>query len=250
MPRREGEAIDYLTVVSDGEPTLDLRLGETIDRLRSCGIRIAVITNGSLLWREDVRRDLSRADWVSVKVDAADEDTWKHVDRPHKELRFEEVRDGWIAFAEQFDGSLVTETMLVRDANDGAEQVRRTAAAIGDLRPEIAYLAVPIRPPAEPWVEAPAMAAVVEAYEVFAQHVERVELLLGYEGNAFAGTDSAEESLLDITAVHPMREEAVGELLTRTGAGEDVLRRLVADGRLVRLEHGGHTFYVRHLAGR
>jgi wyosine [tRNA(Phe)-imidazoG37] synthetase (radical SAM superfamily) len=53
--RERGERVDYLTFVPDGEPTLDSRLGETIDRLRPLGIPIAVISNGSLLSREDVR---------------------------------------------------------------------------------------------------------------------------------------------------------------------------------------------------
>ena len=61
-----GEAIDYLTFVSDGEPTLDIRLGEAIDRLRPLGKKIAVISNASLLWRTDVRNDLTGADWVSA----------------------------------------------------------------------------------------------------------------------------------------------------------------------------------------
>jgi len=46
----KGEHIDYLTFVPDGEPTLDINLGEEIELLKSLGIKIAVITNASLLW--------------------------------------------------------------------------------------------------------------------------------------------------------------------------------------------------------
>jgi len=247
---RAEEAIDYLTFVSDGEPTLDLQLGASIDRLRSTGVPIAVITNASLLWREDVRRDLSHADWVSVKVDAADEATWRRIDRPHKELRFERIRDGLFAFAEQYRGRLVTETMLVGGVNDDKTRIDGIAALVGRLKPAIAYVAAPIRPPAERWAGIPAMDRVVAAHEALAARVDSVELLTGYEGNAFAATGSAEENLLEITAVHPMREDAVGELLARTGEGEEVLERLVGAGRLVRLDHGGHVYYVRDFAGR
>jgi wyosine [tRNA(Phe)-imidazoG37] synthetase (radical SAM superfamily) len=55
-----------------GEPTLDLHLGEEIEGLRPLGLRIAVISNGSLVWREEVRSALARADWVSLKGDAVD----------------------------------------------------------------------------------------------------------------------------------------------------------------------------------
>jgi len=71
--KKQGEAIDHLSFVPDGEPTLDADLGETIDKLRPLGIKIAIITNGSLLWREDVRETLKKADWVSLKVDTVDE---------------------------------------------------------------------------------------------------------------------------------------------------------------------------------
>ena len=56
--KHRGEGIDYLTFVSDGEPTLDIHLGREIALLKKLGIKIAVITNSSLLWKEDVRNEL------------------------------------------------------------------------------------------------------------------------------------------------------------------------------------------------
>ena len=78
-----GERIDYLTFVPDGEPTLDINLGKTIDLLKPLGIKIAVITNSSLLWDEEVQKDLFKADWVSVKIDTVDEKIWHKIDRPN-----------------------------------------------------------------------------------------------------------------------------------------------------------------------
>lgn len=69
------ETIDYLTFVPDGEPTLDENLGKEIERLQGFGIKIAVISNASLIWMADVRKDLAKADWVSLKIDIVDQDT-------------------------------------------------------------------------------------------------------------------------------------------------------------------------------
>ena len=80
--RSKGERIDYLTFIPDGEPTLDLNLGKEISALKDLGIPIAVITNASLIFREEVQEELSQADWVSLKVDAAREATWKRINRP------------------------------------------------------------------------------------------------------------------------------------------------------------------------
>lgn len=77
-----GESIDFLTVVPDGEPTLDINLGRAIDLLRPLGVNIAVISNASLIWQKNVRNDLAKADWVSFKIDAVSKDTWRHIHRP------------------------------------------------------------------------------------------------------------------------------------------------------------------------
>jgi wyosine [tRNA(Phe)-imidazoG37] synthetase (radical SAM superfamily) len=70
-----GETIDYLTFVPDGEPTLDINLGDEIDLLKHLGIKVAVITNSSLIWIPEVQKDLAKADLVSLKVDSTKEST-------------------------------------------------------------------------------------------------------------------------------------------------------------------------------
>jgi len=79
---KKGERIDYLTFVSDGEPTLDVNLGYEIDLLKSLGIKIGIITNASLVFREDVRADLMKADWVSLKFDSTRKTIWRQINRP------------------------------------------------------------------------------------------------------------------------------------------------------------------------
>jgi len=77
--------------------------------------------------------------------------------------------------------------------------------------------------------------------------VDQVEYLIGYEGNAFAYTGNVEEDLLSITAVHPMREEAVSEFLKRAEADWTVIHSLIVRGQLVETEYGGHRFYMRRI---
>lgn len=245
--REAGEAIDYLTFVSDGEPTLDINLEREIQLLKQLNLPVAVITNASLIWRPDVRQDLMGADWVSLKVDAVDKAVWRRIDRPHGSLELSSILEGVLAFAKEYRGELVTETMLVAGINDGEGHLKTLAGFLTRLQPDRAYLSVPTRPPAEPWVQAPDEQAVNRAYHIVGKKVEQVEYLIGYEGNAFAFTGNAEEDLLSITAVHPMREDAVSTFLTRAGANWAVVQRLVAEGEIVEAEHGGHTFYLRRL---
>ena len=145
--RNAGEEIDYLTFVPDGEPTLDTGLGEAIGLLRPLGIRIAVISNGSLIWRREVREILKQADWVSLKVDSVDETIWRRVNRPHVDLELDAILAGMLEFEREFKGILTNETMLVGGVNVDDGVVSEVAEFLHKLRPEKAYLSIPIRPP-------------------------------------------------------------------------------------------------------
>jgi wyosine [tRNA(Phe)-imidazoG37] synthetase (radical SAM superfamily) len=246
--RARDERVDFLTFVPDGEPTLDRNLGDEIDGLRVLGIPIAVISNASLVWRADVRASLGKADWVSLKVDAADEEIWRKVNRPQSSLQMTVVREGMLRFAADFQGELASETMLVRGVNDSDAAIEGTAELVERLRPRIAYLAAPIRPPAEPWVLPSTEEVTNRAFQRFAERLPRVELLTGFEGTGFGATGDVEQDILGITAVHPMREDAAFALLEKNGADRAVLDRLVADGRLRRVVYRDRTFYLRRFA--
>ncbi len=244
------KAPDYVTFVPDGETTLDANLQAAITAVSALGVRTAVITNGSLLDKPDVRDALYHADWVSVKVDAAHRNTWRAVDRPHGKLSLDAIREGARAFAASYAGTLATETMLVRGVNDSAREMEAIATWLNALHPAVAYLAVPTRPPAEPWVLPPTEETLHAAYQILASQLPRVEWLIGYEGNAFSSTGDTAQDLLQITAVHPMREDAVQELLTRNHQDWAVVDKVVASGVVLALGYGGQRYYVRALARR
>ena len=245
--RAAGETIDHVTLVPDGEPTLDVNLGRIVALLRPLGRPIAVISNASLIGHADVRAALQGAAWVSLKVDAVEEEAWRRINRPHGRLRLATILEGTLKFASFFQGRLVTETMLIAGLNDGEDQLEAVARFLARLRPAAAYLSIPTRPPAETWVRAPTDEVLNRAYQRLAVAVERVELLVGYEGNAFAATGKVEEDLLSITAVHPMRREAVEQVLARAGRDWSAVRQLIDQGKLVETRYAGQRFYMRKL---
>lgn len=243
--RERGERIDYLSFVPDGEPTLDVNLGRHVDRLKGLGLPMAVLTNGSLLGRPDVREELSRVDWVSVKVDAADEATWRKINRPSGRLDLSAVLEGMLRFSEEFRGTLVTETMLVAGVNDDAESLEGVAEFLARLGPRKAYLSVPTRPPAEGWVEPPEDRRILEAVQILGGARLEVEPLTAFEGVAFGSTGHAPEDVLAVAAVHPLREDALRGMMDRAGASWDVVRSLLADGLLEEVGYRGQKFYRR-----
>ncbi|RJS69112.1 radical SAM protein [Candidatus Bathyarchaeota archaeon] len=246
------ERIDYLTFVPDGEPTLDINLGEEINLLKQIGIPVAVITNASLLWREDVEKDLMDADLVSLKVDAVSEELWRRINRPHKSLSLSKILGGVSNFTREFNHKIITETMLVEGV-EYAGEFEKIAEFLKDLRSlDKAYIAIPTRPPAEEWVKPATEETLNRAFQTFTEKlgVDRVEYLIGYEGNAFAFTGNVEEDLLSITAVHPMRKEAVTEFLKKANADWKRVEKLLSENKLVELEYEGNKYYMRRLPSR
>ena len=246
------ERVDYLTFVPDGEPTLDINLGKEISILKQIEIPIAVITNASLIWREDVKENLLEMALVSLKVDAVSEDLWRRVNRPHKDLKLDAILEGIREFANEFEGTVISETMLIDGINYG-DEFEKTADFLKNLkRLDKAYIAIPTRPPAEEWVKPAKEETLNTAFQVFAEKLgaNRVEYLIGYEGNAFAFTGRVEEDLLSITAVHPMRKEAVKEFLQKANANWHVIEKLLEEDKLIELEYEGNRYYMRRLSSR
>ncbi len=243
--REKGEPIDYLTFVPDGEPTLDINLGKEIKLIKSLGIKIAVITNASLIDQEQVRENLKEADLVSLKVDSIEEEIWRKVNHPHRSLSLKSILDGILEFSRIFKGKIITETMLIKDVNDNSQNIKKVADFLAKLKPSRSYLSLPIRPPADSWVESSSEEVVNRSYHLFKEKVDQVECLIGYEGNAFAFTGEVEEDILSITSVHPMREEALKDFLERAKSDWSIVERLIKQGKLVESEYEGHKFYIR-----
>jgi len=245
--KQKNEIIDYLTLVPDGEPTLDLNLGRLIDLLKPLGIKIALITNSTFLSEPDVRQDLCAADWVSVKIDSIDEDIWKKIDRPNRKISLEKILDGIRSFSQEYKQTLVTETMLVKNLNDGPENITEIAEFLAKINPSISYLSTPTRPPAEKWVTQPDEHSINTAYQIFQEYGLHGEYLIGYEGNEFAFSGDVEEDLLSITSVHPMREDAVVEYLKKASSDFSIVDRLVKEEKLFISEYNHARFFLRKL---
>jgi wyosine [tRNA(Phe)-imidazoG37] synthetase (radical SAM superfamily) len=243
--KSQGLAIDYLTFVPDGEPTLDINLSQEIDLLRTLGIKIAVISNASLIWDENVREELAKADWISLKVDGPDECIWRRMDRPSRALEHEAIMQGILDFSKDFRGMLVTESMLLSGINDDENSLQAMAQFLERVDPAIAYISVPTRPPAEKWAAMPSEQSTNRAYQIFCARLKNVELLVGYEGDSFDLTGNVVSDLLSIAAVHPMREAAIRRLLERSNERWEVVERLIDQGQLVKTEYQGNSYYLR-----
>jgi wyosine [tRNA(Phe)-imidazoG37] synthetase (radical SAM superfamily) len=243
--RAAGDHIDAISFVPDGEPTLDAQLGASIRSVRGEGPLVAVISNGSLLARRSVRDALAEADWVSLKVDTVDTDTWRRLNRPVRSLDLDTVLDAMRRFASEYRGRLVTETMLVNGLNDDEPSVRAVARFVRSLDPRHAYITLPMRPGAEAWVRPPPEPVARAAADTFARHGIRTSLLRADETETLvsASTDPV-EGLVGILAVHPLTERTAREHLRSCGGDWSDIEALIQVGRVIRVDRDG-TAYLR-----
>lgn len=151
---REGVRADFVTIGGSGEPTLNSQLGELIDGIKALtDIPVAVLTNGTLLHRPDVRAECARADVVMPSLDAGDENTFGRLNRPHAGISIEMLVGGLCQFRGEFGGRLWLEVFVVAPLNTDSAQIARIGELIDRIKPDKTHLNTAVRPTAEPEVK-------------------------------------------------------------------------------------------------
>ena len=146
---RQVEA-DYITIAGSGEPTLNSKLGEIIEKIKNISnIPVAIVTNGTLLYRADVRAECAKADVVMPSLDAGDERTFKKINRPYQDISIEKLISGLCTFRDEYSGQIWLEVFLLKGINDNEEQIRQISAIIKRIRPDKIQLNTAVRPTIE-----------------------------------------------------------------------------------------------------
>lgn len=234
--------VDYITFVGDGEPTLCKDLGWLI---KSCKqqwqIPVAVITNGSLFFMEDVRQDLESSDVVLPTLDAGSEDVYRTLNRPHASIGFEEMLQGQVDFRKEYPGKIWLEVMLVKDVNDSDKSLLEIKDAIEQVKPDRIYISVPIRPPAKPGVRPPEPGRIIRAHEILGTTLD----LTDRESGEF-GLDNFPDlrtTIIEICSRHPLREEQARDIEGRFPGAESI-DTMLSDGSLVRVEYQNVSYLL------
>ncbi|MDI6916518.1 MAG: radical SAM protein [Thermoplasmatales archaeon] len=232
---------DYITFAGDGEPTLCKSLGWLVNKCKKkFSTPVAVITNSSLLFMPDVRKDLSYADVVLPSLDAGNESIFKKINRPYKGISFEEMVNGIIKLRNEYKGEIWMETMLVKNVNDSDKALIEIKKCLEKINPDQVYINVPIRPPAESWALPPSPERIVAAHQIIGQIKEITEIEVGDFG--LSEFKSAEEAILKISQRHPLREEQAKGVEKHFRA--NVIESLISSGKIVRVEYRNKKFLV------
>jgi wyosine [tRNA(Phe)-imidazoG37] synthetase (radical SAM superfamily) len=260
-------AIDFISFVGSGEPTLNSALGEMIRQVKAMtAIPVAVITNGSLLHRAEVRRDLSAADVVMPTLVAGRAELYRKISRPHPEVTFSRFVEGLRSFRQDYAGKLWVEVMLIHEVNDTPQALDEMRAILAHVEPDEIHITLPTRPPSETWVTAPDDAGAARAARVFGAVARVVPPDTGQYHLMGAETEAAEmesaaarngrcaelpselDAVLAVIKRHPMNRRQLEQAL-KPLSGAKLARRLreLEETDCVRMvERLGERFWVAH----
>ena len=191
---------DYITLGGSGEPTLHDHLGTIIAEIKKLtSIPVAVLTNSSLLYRDDVKGDLLRADVILPSLDTVSPSLFTHLNRPHPSLDLKKIIQGLIDFRKLFTGQIWLEILFCRGVNDSEEEVMRLHEVIREINPDKIQLNTLDRPPAEDSV-----------FPVGREELERIKRFFGEKAEIITGSlpEDAQGSIAD-------REKRVYDLVKR-----------------------------------
>ena len=241
--RTNGE-IDWVTFVGSGEPTLHSRLGELIHHIKNIAeIPVAVITNGSLLYKPEVREELSVVDAILPTLDAGTAELYRKINRPHPDITFERLVDGLVAFRKEYRGKLWVEVMLVRGLNDSPQALEDTAKVLQRVEPDAVHINLPTRPPAETWVQPTDEEGLMRAMTILGNIAEVVHPAEG--SFDLSGYENVVDAIIGIVTRHPMRQDELERTLSRWSSGQvsEALADLEASGRAQIVERYGTRFW-------
>jgi wyosine [tRNA(Phe)-imidazoG37] synthetase (radical SAM superfamily) len=240
---RRGGRVDAITFSGSGEPTLHPGLGRLIRAIkRKTAVPVVLLTNGSLFTRPSVRKDAAAADIVVPSLDAATEDAFRKINRPHPGLSAAAIIEGLAAFRRHFHGRLWLEVLFVKGINDRPSDLRALKKAIARIRPDRVHLNTIVRPPAESW-----------ARPLGRRDLEKIRAFLGETAEIIADfkkpgrrtrTKDLPSRILDFVRRRPETAERIAASLGASPeAVERAGRRLEKDGRLRLVRLNGRVFF-------
>jgi wyosine [tRNA(Phe)-imidazoG37] synthetase (radical SAM superfamily) len=237
--------LDYITFGGSGEPTLNSGLGDMVRKVKKNfpAYKTALLTNGTLLFMNEVREAIMPFDCVLPSMDAVSEEAFRAVNRPHGDLRVGDVIEGLAAFSKVYTGALLFEVFIVPSVNDNAAELGLFKKALLEIRPTRVQLNSLDRPGAESSVQ-PATPARMKEIAEFLLPLPVEIISRGSAGVAPELTGNTLETLVSTIRRRPLTIEEIAVFLNQTINNAFLLvDRLTADKKIVGEDINGRMFF-------
>ena len=234
--------VDYITFSGSGEPTLHSQIGPIIGEIKEMtSIPVAVITNGSLLFMDEVKRDLSEVDLVIPSLDGVSKTVYETINRPEDSLEIDRVIQGIVDFRERFRGQIWIEILYCRGVNDDPSEVAKMKEVLEKINPDRIQLNTVYRPPAEDFASPLDEERLREIGENFGA---KATVINPYRGDKSLGRKrEVEAHIIDALKRRPLTAEDMAEILGLHP--QEVIKhlKLLLNGNAIRHRLHGHKIF-------
>ena len=245
--RLESISPDVITLAGSGEPTLHSEIEQVIDFIKGItDTKIAVLTNGSLFWKEQVRKKVLGADIILPTLSTVSEGTFRIIHRPHGKLNLSMIIEGLTSLRQDYPGSLFLEVVLLAGFNDSDQEIEELKRVIGPISPDKIQLNTVVRPPADS-----------RAIPLDRKRLEDIKSFFGVKAEIVAHTpfgeqgleyDSPVKTVLEMIKRRPVRDIDIAHVLNmRPEEVEGLVKGLLIKGLIRKHEHSGDVFYLPNL---
>jgi wyosine [tRNA(Phe)-imidazoG37] synthetase (radical SAM superfamily) len=236
------QRVDYITFSGSGEPTLNSDIGVLIKEVKAfTSLPVAVLTNGTLFFMEDVQKDLLNADVVLPSLDAASQKVFRRVNRPHIDLKIESIINGLKAFRKRYRGQIWLEIMLIKHFNDNTEELMSMKNTISEIQPDRVHLNTVVRPPSEMSAKPLNREEMTTVKNILNKNCE---IVAEFHGQMVGEAQNVEDAIVEMAKRRPVTLIDISNVL---GISEDnakqMIRGLKAKNRIEEKQYQGEKYY-------
>ena len=150
----KGPKLDYITFSGAGEPLLHNGIGKVISFIKDNypQYKLAILTNSTLLFDEQVRVEIMKIDLLLPSLDAVSDEVFRKLNRPNPKLNNKRIIEGLIQFRKDFTGIIWLEIFIVPGLNDTQEELTSLKKTIESIAPDQVQLNTLDRPGTESWI--------------------------------------------------------------------------------------------------
>jgi wyosine [tRNA(Phe)-imidazoG37] synthetase (radical SAM superfamily) len=236
--------IDFITFSGSGEPTLHSGIGEMAEFIKKNfpAYKLALLTNGTLLGREDVRNRLLAVDVVIASVDGGSREAFQRINRPHPDLSLADIEAGLISFRKMFANSLWVEVFLVPGCNTSREELARIRGMLERVHPDKVQVNTLDRPGTESWV----VSLEEDELKRAASFLQNAELISSAGSRRFPGeSDDLADRILSVVQRRPLTLEDISRMLgIETSEASRQIQKMTSEKIVKSIEMPRGIFYM------
>ncbi|MGD9873810.1 MAG: radical SAM protein [Kiritimatiellia bacterium] len=239
----QGGKSDVVTLSGGGEPTLHSRFGEVLDFVKSkTNHPTVLLSNGSLLYLPEVRRDAARADIVKITLSAWDEESFRKIHRPQPEITFLRLVEGACALRGEFTGQIWLEVFVIPGINAQPDQIKQIAGFAAKIRPDKVHLNTAVRPAADKTIRPVSREELEKLAGLFNP---RAEVIASFAAQSDHSLVLHEGAILSLLRFHQCTAENISRMCNIPHAEAQKYLDDLKDRGIIRTEiHDGATWYT------